>query len=110
MKALAFAPMLFAPAALASPQLVLMGLTYDSQTITIQVPTGGCTSKETIGLTLDRTSPMEGAFFVKIPDECKGLFPNGVKLTYTFAELGLKTGDRLVIKNVVQPQVVSVGF
>ncbi len=69
--------------------------------IAVTVPTGGCTKKADFEVS---SSPAgAGKATIELhrtkPDTCKGNFPDGLKLQYTWAELNLPEGTQLSVKN-----------
>ena len=73
--------------------------------IAVTVPTGGCTKKADFDVS---SSPVSGGkATVELrrtkPDTCKGNFPDGLKLQYTWTELNLPEGTQLSVKNPVEP-------
>jgi hypothetical protein len=89
-----------APAPLA--ELLATEATKDGLTLT--VPTGGCTKKSDFELT---SSPVKNSAAVvevrrPIPDTCKGNFPGGLKLAFSWAELKLPEHTKISVKNPVE--------
>ena len=71
--------------------------------ISIRVAASGCTTKEFFDADIDH---MGGeSFSIEFErerrDYCKMEQPNGEKLTYSFAELGLPDGAKVTLKNPV---------
>ena len=66
----------------------LMSAAVDSQGITFQVPTGGCTAKENFGLETVEKTPLTVRLVRLRPDYCKAHLPAGVKIKFTYAEIG----------------------
>lgn len=72
--------------------------------VNITVPTGGCTSKADFEVS---THPGTGGVTdVQIrrlkPDRCKGNFPAGIKLQFTWGDLKVPAGTRLAVTNPVE--------
>ncbi len=71
--------------------------------ISVTVPTGGCTSKSDF----EMSSHMAGDGRAEIefkrlkPDDCKGNFPRGLKLFFSWNDLKLPAATTLVVKNPV---------
>jgi hypothetical protein len=80
----------------------------DSQGITFQVPTGGCTAKENFGLETVAPKPLTVRLVRLRPDYCEAHLPDGVKIKFTFAEIGAgpqldaKAQKTLVILNAAK--------
>ena len=72
-----------------------------SPDVTITAYSGGCTRKEHFAPDVSRRG--EGRFDVTfrrtLEDHCKALVTDGVKLTWSFAELGLPPGAQLRVLN-----------
>jgi hypothetical protein len=71
--------------------------------LTLTVPTGGCTKKSDFELI---SSPINrGGAVVEVrrpvPDFCKGNFPDGIKLAFSWAELKLPVHTKISVKNPV---------
>ncbi len=73
--------------------------------LSVTVPTGGCTAKTDFEVSA-QPAP-HGAARIEIrrlkDDNCKGNFPAGLKLLFTWSDLKLPSGTRLIVKNL-QPQ------
>lgn len=72
-----------------------------SPDVTITVYSGGCTRKEHFATEVDKRGDgrFDVAFRRTTADHCKALVPDGVKLTWSFAELGLPPGAQLRVLN-----------
>lgn len=73
--------------------------------IDVTVPTGGCTKKADFQVS---SSPIENGeaaieFYRLRRDTCKGNFPDGLKLQFSWAELKLPEGTKLSVRNPVEP-------
>ena len=91
--------------ALASPQGHLekiLGYLPSNKGLTFQVTSGGCTQKS------DFTSKVEkdkstGVIYLSLlrlrPDLCYPFIPMGERFNFTYAELGITSGDNFVIAN-----------
>ena len=73
-----------------SAPLRLLGVPVVEDGLSFQVPTGGCTSKSSLQVRLQATNPgpVEIELVRVVPDECKGLFPEGINVVFTWTELG----------------------
>lgn len=65
-----------------------MSALVDDAGITFQVPTGGCTGKENFGLETISPKPLTVRLLRIRPDYCEAFVPDGVKVHFTFAEIG----------------------
>lgn len=77
----------------------LMGYIADFEGITLQVRSGGCTDKNSFRAQIQETLPLQVTFERVRQDFCEAYFPYGRPVTYTWAELGIRPGARLVITN-----------
>jgi hypothetical protein len=105
---LAVSSFFIASSAFSASTEMLMGVTYDSQGVTYQVFSGGCTSKRSFSVTLLETDPVGLVLTRTSEDFCEAYLPYGVTLTYSYAELGLASGDSFVIKNPLSNQAITV--
>lgn len=71
--------------------------------IAITVETGGCTKKSDFKVDADQVQNGKAAveFRRLTADTCKGNFPEGLKLEFTWADLKLPQGTELLVKNPV---------
>ena len=71
--------------------------------ISIRVAASGSTTKEFFDVDIDHQGgdTFEIEFERERRDFCKMNQPNGEKLTYSFAELGLPDGAKIILKNPV---------
>jgi hypothetical protein len=86
-----------------APLAELLAAETTKDGLALTVPTGGCTKKSDFELT---SSPVKnGAAVVEVrrlaPDVCKGNFPNGLKLSFSWAELKLPEHAKMSVKNPV---------
>jgi hypothetical protein len=87
-----------------APLAELLAAEATEDGLTLTVPTGGCTKKSDFELT---SSPAKnGAAVVEVrrltPDVCKGNFPDGLKLSFSWAELKLPEHTKISVKNPVE--------
>jgi hypothetical protein len=77
--------------------------------ITITVETGGCTKKS--DFEVDSSPVKDGEASVEFrrlnEDTCKGNFPDGIKLEFSWAELKLPQGTKLSLRNRVERPVAD---
>ncbi len=92
--------------AAASPDLEeVMAVEATNAGVTLTVPTGGCTQKSDFEVS---SSPIKNGqasveFRRLFRDTCKGFFPEGLKLQFTWADLKLPEGTKLTVKNPIEP-------
>lgn len=67
----------------------LLGAEVKAKGIEFKVPTGGCTSKENFGLETIERHPLTVRLFRIRPDYCEAFLPKGIKINFTFAEIGI---------------------
>jgi hypothetical protein len=77
--------------------------------IDVTVPTGGCTKKADFEVAAQPA--VKGAARIEIrrlkSDFCKGNFPDGLKLSFTWDDLRLPAGTKLKLANAVAGQAVE---
>ena len=81
----------------------LKGADVSGNAVTVRVSSNGCTTKEFIGadvrkLASDRFSV---GFYREKEDYCRATLPDGVALTWSFAELGIPEGAEVKVRNAV---------
>jgi len=87
---------------------LLLGHFYTQGGVQIQVASGGCTWKRHFEATQEvRDGRIYLIFTRKVPDGCRAYIPYGEILTFSFEELGLKTGDIFQIRNEEMPTRVA---
>jgi hypothetical protein len=77
--------------------------------IDITVETGGCTGKSDFEVTSDPVKNGEAgiAFRRLTRDDCKGFYPKGLKLHYSWTDLKLPEGTKLSVKNPIGNQAAT---
>jgi len=72
--------------------------------LTLTVSTGGCTEKADFQITSHRTGSRVASIEVRrlTPDACKGNFPDGMTLSFSWKELKLPKKTTISIKNPVE--------
>lgn len=72
-------------------------------TITIRVAASGCTTKEFFDVDIDHEGgdTFSVEFERQRRDYCKMMQPDGEKLTWSFSELGLPAGAKVILENPV---------
>lgn len=83
----------------------LLGAAVVNDKLLLRVRSGGCTSKRNFQVEINRGFTGVPPFFVIIyrvmEDHCDAHLPDGIELTYSFAELGLDPGTDLFITNPI---------
>ena len=74
--------------------------------LTLTVSTGGCTEKSDFQITSHRTGSRGASIEVRrlTPDACKGNFPDGMTLSFSWKELKLPKKTTISIKNPIEHQ------
>jgi hypothetical protein len=92
-----------------APLADLMAAEPTDAGINVTVPTGGCTKKADFEVSAQ--PPAQGAAKVEIrrlkSDYCKGFFPDGIKLSFTWEDLKLPAGTKLSLTNPVAGQAAQ---
>ena len=80
----------------------LAGITTSREGITLQLSSGGCTSKKSFEVRKRVEAGETVIEFIRLePDFCEAYLPYGTLLTYSWKELGLKRGDEVRVGNSV---------
>ena len=88
--------------AAADSGVAILGAVCDRTSITFQIASGGCTSKETLAIRkLTDKSPFKLDLVRTKPDNCEAYLPNGMGVRYTYSELGLESGSQFQFASVV---------
>jgi hypothetical protein len=71
--------------------------------LTLTVSTGGCTKKSDFEITSHRLKRHVASVEVRrlAPDTCKGNFPEGTKLSFSWSELRVRKHSKILIKNPI---------
>ena len=82
----------------------LLGADVQAETVSIRIDSGGCTNKDTIEASTDKDgrNEYEVAFDRLKDDNCEAYLPEGVRLTWTYDELGIPAGAYVRILNPVE--------
>lgn len=82
----------------------IKGSEQNTAGVNVTVMTGGCTKKEDFQVsTHPGTSGVMDIEFKRLhADRCKGNFPDGIKIQFTWGDLKLPEGTKLAIKNPVE--------
>jgi hypothetical protein len=74
---------------------------FDGQRLTVVVGSNGCTEASSFEVKIKDTDPAELRLIRRAPDLCKALVREGVAVSWTYAELGLTTGQHVRVLNPV---------
>lgn len=84
---------------------VLMGVDIQPKSLVLHVASGGCTSKSDfkIDIRKDKNAqhPLQVTIFRQVPDYCEAHIPNGIKLYYDRASLGLSGDIEFTLTNAI---------
>jgi len=76
----------------------------DNNGVTFWVPTGGCTGPEDFKI---QTKTKDNTLFIYLlrlnADYCKGFFPEGFSIFFSFEELGFSSPTKVEVQNPVNP-------
>jgi hypothetical protein len=95
----------------ARPVEKLLSAETGADGINVTMRTGGCTSKSDFAVNARPTggNRADVEFNRLHPDDCKGNFPGGLKLFYSWSELKLPAGTAIVFKNLPSSTKVRKG-
>ncbi len=74
---------------------------FDGQRLTVVVGSNGCTEASSFEVKIKDTDPAELSLIRRAPDLCKAIVREGVAVSWTYAELGLNTGQHVRVLNPV---------
>jgi len=83
------------------PAEVLKGVMTDDSGLTIQVESNGCTDKNSFDVLIFESHPAQVEFIRKRHDVCRAYMPYGVKIKFTYEELGLNSPQSFFLVNSV---------
>ncbi len=77
----------------------VMGSVVDSRGVTITAPSNGCTDRSYYDVDVDRDDGAYEVSFERVrADHCRALLRDGVQLTWSFSELGIPEGARVIVR------------
>ncbi|MGB3625434.1 MAG: hypothetical protein WA989_06395 [Henriciella sp.] len=81
----------------------LKGADVSANSITARVSSNGCTTKDFIGTDVRRMGDdrFSVGFVREKDDYCRAMLPEGIALTWSFAELGIPEGAEVKIRNEI---------
>lgn len=87
----------------------IIGYLITPKGVTFQVISNGCTEAKDFTFVRQINDPIGLELIRKIPDLCERDIPEGVQISFTFAQMGLKPGNRFVISNKMQTAIIVPG-
>jgi hypothetical protein len=81
----------------------LLGFMPSKTSLTFQVASGGCTTKNDFVVRIDRSIVRKVSVLRLLrirPDRCLPLLPMGIKLEFAYDEIGISSGDRFRVANL----------
>ncbi|WP_409020140.1 hypothetical protein [Brevundimonas vesicularis] len=77
----------------------LSQVSMDGQRLTVRVGSNGCTQVSSFEVQIVDGDPAQISLIRREPDLCRALVADGVSLSWTYEELGLKSGQAAQIVN-----------
>lgn len=74
---------------------------FDGQRLNVVVGSNGCTEASSFEVQIKDSDPAELTLVRRTPDMCRALLPEGVTVSWTYAELGLETGQPVRVINPI---------
>lgn len=74
---------------------------FDGQRLSVVVGSNGCTEASSFEVKIKDADPAELSLIRRAPDLCKALVREDVVVSWTYAELGLNTGQHVRVLNPV---------
>ena len=74
---------------------------FDGQRLSVVVGSNGCTEASSFEVKIKDADPAELSLIRRAPDLCKAVVREGVVVSWTYAELGLNTGQHVRVLNPV---------
>ncbi|ANF54935.1 hypothetical protein DA69_09365 [Brevundimonas naejangsanensis] len=74
---------------------------FDGQRLNVVVGSNGCTETSSFEVKIKDGEPAELTLTRRTPDLCKALVPEGVTVSWTYAELGLEPGQPVRVLNPI---------
>lgn len=87
-----------------SPALeTLREVRFEAGAMVVRADSNGCTSEGSFAVHVaDAEGPAQISLTRETEDLCKALVPDGVELRWTYAQLGLKSGETAIVQNPVR--------
>ena len=80
----------------------LLGLLYSADGLEFQVPSTGCTEKSHFvvqRLSMEDQISSQLLLIRQVPDYCDAYVPFGIRISYSYEELGLEVGESFTLLN-----------
>lgn len=77
----------------------IFGLSPGPEGLSFQVYSGGCTDKEDFQIRILESFPVQLELVRINPDYCRAYIPYGVKILYSWDELGMSSGSKFSVIN-----------
>ena len=74
---------------------------FDGHRLSVVVGSNGCTEASSFEVRIKDDEPAELSLIRRAPDLCKALVPDGKTVSWTYDELGLKSGQSVRVINPV---------
>ncbi|WP_313575562.1 hypothetical protein [Brevundimonas sp.] len=74
---------------------------FDGQRLNVVVGSNGCTEASSFEVQIKDADPAELTLVRRTPDMCRALVPEGVTVSWTYAELGLEAGQPVRVINPI---------
>ncbi|MNU39107.1 hypothetical protein [uncultured Brevundimonas sp.] len=74
---------------------------FDGQRLSVVVGSNGCTEASSFEVKIKDADPAELSLIRRAPDLCKAIVREGVVVSWTYAELGLNTGQHVRVLNPI---------
>ncbi|MDI1282476.1 MAG: hypothetical protein ACI9YM_000407 [Brevundimonas sp.] len=81
------------------PAETLRAVRFADGRLIAQVESNGCTTAADFAVSVAEGTPVDITLTRTRPDPCKAIVPDGVELSWTYAELGLTSGEAAHVAN-----------
>lgn len=86
-----------------APLETLRAVRFEPGALVVQADSNGCTSEASFAVHIaDTEGPAQVSLTRETPDNCRALIREGVELRWTYAELGLTSGEAAIVANPVR--------
>lgn len=84
---------------------VVLGFRATGDSLRVRVSTGGCTTANDFSFNVERSSGQAHLTVVRVvPDNCKGDFPEGTEIAFSYEAAGVNPAEHVRLMNRVAPQ------
>ncbi len=77
----------------------IFGQLPDHSGLQFQVYSGGCSNKSDFEVRILESEPLQLELIRLNPDYCRAYLPYGVKIKFTWNEIGISAGEKFTVKN-----------